>query len=207
MIWMALSNEEGHLVLACGNKSELATGYSTMYGDAVGGYAPIKDVPKTLVWALARWRNEQAAARGQTPPIPENSITKPPSAELAPGQLDSDSLPDYEVLDRLLDDYVEQDMGSRRAGRGGPRPGAGRARHPAGRPGRVQAAAVPAGPEDLRRRTSAGTGGCRSRAAGASPGPADRRGDGPAMGLVSRAGQPDPARLTGAADPGQTSAA
>ena len=112
MIWMGLSNEEGHLALACGNKSELATGYSTMYGDAVGGYAPIKDVPKTLVWALARWRNEQAAARGQTPPIPENSITKPPSAELAPGQLDSDSLPDYQVLDRLLDDYVERDKGS-----------------------------------------------------------------------------------------------
>jgi NAD+ synthase (glutamine-hydrolysing) len=112
MIWMSLSNEEGHLVLACGNKSELATGYSTMYGDAVGGYAPIKDVPKTLVWELARWRNEQATARGQTPPIPENSITKPPSAELAPGQLDTDSLPDYEVLDRLLDDYVEKDMGS-----------------------------------------------------------------------------------------------
>jgi NAD+ synthase (glutamine-hydrolysing) len=112
MIWMSLSNEEGHLVLACGNKSELATGYSTMYGDAVGGYAPIKDVPKTLVWELARWRNEQATTRGQTPPIPENSITKPPSAELAPGQLDTDSLPDYEVLDRLLDDYVEKDMGS-----------------------------------------------------------------------------------------------
>jgi NAD+ synthase (glutamine-hydrolysing) len=112
MIWMSLSNEEGHLVLACGNKSELATGYSTMYGDAVGGYAPIKDVPKTLVWDLARWRNEQAVAGGQTPPIPENSITKPPSAELSPGQLDSDSLPDYHVLDRLLDDYVEKDMGS-----------------------------------------------------------------------------------------------
>jgi NAD+ synthase (glutamine-hydrolysing) len=112
MIWMSLSNEEGHLVLANGNKSELATGYSTMYGDAVGGFAPIKDVPKTLVWDLARWRNEQAAARGQTPPIPENSITKPPSAELAPGQLDTDSLPDYLVLDKLLDDYVEKDMGS-----------------------------------------------------------------------------------------------
>jgi NAD+ synthase (glutamine-hydrolysing) len=112
MIWMALSNEEGHLVLACGNKSELATGYSTMYGDAVGGFAPIKDVPKTLVWELARWRNRQAAERGETPPIPENSITKPPSAELAPGQLDTDSLPDYHVLDKLLDDYVEKDMGS-----------------------------------------------------------------------------------------------
>ena len=112
MIWMALSNEDGHLVLACGNKSELATGYSTMYGDAVGGFAPIKDVPKTLVWELAKWRNQQAAERGETPPIPENSITKPPSAELAPGQLDTDSLPDYPVLDKLLDDYVEKDMGS-----------------------------------------------------------------------------------------------
>jgi NAD+ synthase (glutamine-hydrolysing) len=112
VIWMALSNSEGHLVLACGNKSELATGYSTMYGDAVGGYAPIKDVPKTLVWELARWRNQQAAERGETPPIPENSITKPPSAELSPGQLDTDSLPDYHILDKLLDDYVEKDMGS-----------------------------------------------------------------------------------------------
>jgi NAD+ synthase (glutamine-hydrolysing) len=111
-IWMSLSNEEGHLVLACGNKSELATGYSTLYGDSVGGFAPIKDVPKTLVWELARWRNEQAAARGQTPPIPANSITKPPSAELAPGQLDTDSLPDYPVLDKLLDDYVEKDLGA-----------------------------------------------------------------------------------------------
>src|SRR5580704_749060 len=111
-IWMALSNEEGHLVLACGNKSELATGYSTLYGDSVGGYAPIKDVFKTLVWDLARWRNEQAGERGEIPPIPENSITKPPSAELAPGQLDTDSLPDYHVLDKLLDDYVQKDMGS-----------------------------------------------------------------------------------------------
>jgi NAD+ synthase (glutamine-hydrolysing) len=111
-IWMGLSNEEGHLVLACGNKSELATGYTTLYGDSVGGFAPIKDVPKTMVWELARWRNEQALERGQQPPIPENSIDKAPSAELRPGQLDSDSLPDYHVLDRLLDDYVEKDMGS-----------------------------------------------------------------------------------------------
>jgi NAD+ synthase (glutamine-hydrolysing) len=112
MISMSLSNEEGHLVLATGNKSELAVGYSTLYGDSAGGYAPIKDVPKTLVWELSRWRNRQAAERGQTPPIPENSITKAPSAELAPGQLDTDSLPEYEVLDPLLDDYVEKDMGS-----------------------------------------------------------------------------------------------
>jgi NAD+ synthase (glutamine-hydrolysing) len=112
MILMSLSNEEGHLVLTTGNKSELATGYSTLYGDSAGGYAPIKDVPKSLVWELSRWRNLQAADRGQTPPIPENSISKPPSAELAPGQLDSDSLPDYAVLDELLDDYVEKDLGA-----------------------------------------------------------------------------------------------
>ncbi len=112
MILMALSNSEGHLVLTTGNKSELATGYSTLYGDSAGGFAPIKDVLKTVVWELARWRNEHAVTRGETPPIPENSITKAPSAELAPGQLDSDSLPDYAVLDAMLDDYVEKDMGA-----------------------------------------------------------------------------------------------
>ena len=106
---MALSNAEGHLVLATGNKSELAVGYSTIYGDAVGGFAPIKDVSKTLVWALARWRNAAAAGRGEVPPIPEASITKEPSAELRPGQLDTDSLPDYGVLDEILTRYVEGD--------------------------------------------------------------------------------------------------
>ena len=106
---MALSNAEGHLVLATGNKSELAVGYSTIYGDAVGGFAPIKDVSKTLVWQLARWRNAAAKDRGQVPPIPEASITKEPSAELRPGQLDSDSLPDYAVLDEILARYVEGD--------------------------------------------------------------------------------------------------
>ena len=106
---MGLSNAEGHLVLATGNKSELAVGYSTIYGDAVGGYAPIKDVPKTLVWQLARWRNADAEARGQTPPIPPNSIDKAPSAELKPDQLDTDSLPDYALLDDMLDDYIERD--------------------------------------------------------------------------------------------------
>jgi NAD+ synthase (glutamine-hydrolysing) len=109
---MAISNSEGHLILATGNKSELSVGYSTIYGDAVGGYAPIKDVPKVDVWALARWRNADAEARGETPPIPPNSIDKPPSAELRPGQLDTDSLPDYAVLDDLLDDYVENDRGA-----------------------------------------------------------------------------------------------
>jgi NAD+ synthase (glutamine-hydrolysing) len=111
VVLMALSNSGGHLVLTTGNKSELATGYSTLYGDSAGGFGPIKDVPKTLVWELARWRNAEASRLGATPPIPENSITKPPSAELAPGQLDTDSLPSYDVLDPLLDDYVEKDMG------------------------------------------------------------------------------------------------
>ena len=109
---MALSNAGGHLVLTTGNKSEIATGYSTLYGDSAGGFAPIKDVPKTTVWHLSRWRNDHAERIGATPPIPPNSISKPPSAELAPGQLDTDSLPEYEVLDALIDDYVEKDMGS-----------------------------------------------------------------------------------------------
>ncbi len=108
---MGLSNQEGHLVLATGNKSELAVGYSTLYGDAVGGYAPIKDLYKTQVWDLANWRNELAKRNGQTPPIPVNSITKEPSAELRPGQKDSDSLPDYKVLDQLLHIYIDQDGG------------------------------------------------------------------------------------------------
>ena len=109
---MALSNQEGHLVLTTGNKSELSVGYSTLYGDSVGGFAPIKDVPKTLVWELARWRNTFAIANGQTPPIPASSIDKEPSAELRPDQKDSDSLPDYQVLDTLLESYVSGDMGA-----------------------------------------------------------------------------------------------
>ena len=108
---MALSNADGHLVLTTGNKSELAVGYSTIYGDAVGGFAPIKDVPKSFVWQLARWRNAQAEAAGMEPPIPQNSIDKPPSAELRPDQLDSDSLPDYELLDAVLARYVDGDEG------------------------------------------------------------------------------------------------
>ncbi len=108
---MAVSNQEGHIVLAPGNKSELAVGYSTLYGDSVGAYAPIKDVYKTGVYQLARWRNEDAVRRGTTPPIPENSIAKPPSAELRPGQVDTDSLPDYDQLDRVLDLYVDRDRG------------------------------------------------------------------------------------------------
>ena len=108
---MAISNQENHLVLAPGNKSELAVGYSTLYGDSVGGYGPIKDVYKSLIFRLARWRNEAAAERGETPPIPEHTISKPPSAELRPGQVDTDSLPDYDLLDAVLTAYIEQDKG------------------------------------------------------------------------------------------------
>ena len=101
VILMALSNEYGHLVLTTGNKSELAVGYSTLYGDSVGGFNPIKDVPKTLVWRLAEWRNAEAVRRGETPPIPENSITKPPSAELRPEQLDSGRMRHHGRHDQL----------------------------------------------------------------------------------------------------------
>jgi NAD+ synthase (glutamine-hydrolysing) len=111
VILMGLSNAEGHLTLTTGNKTELAVGYSTIYGDSVGGFAPIKDVEKTLVWKLAKWRNQQAETSGQTPPIPENSISKPPSAELRPDQTDQDSLPEYALLDELLDAYVERRLG------------------------------------------------------------------------------------------------
>ncbi|MGH2651227.1 MAG: NAD(+) synthase, partial [Actinomycetota bacterium] len=103
-ILMALSNKFGHLVLATGNKSELATGYSTLYGDMAGGFAVLKDVPKTLVYELAAWRN----ASGPTA-IPSRVFTKPPTAELRPGQLDTDSLPPYEQLDPILHAYVEED--------------------------------------------------------------------------------------------------
>jgi NAD+ synthase (glutamine-hydrolysing) len=111
VILMGLSNMHGHLVLTTGNKTEIAVGYSTIYGDSVGGFAPIRDVPKTLVWSLSRWRNQRAEQRGQTPPIPENSIVKPPSAELRPGQVDQDSLPPYDELDAMLDAYITSHLG------------------------------------------------------------------------------------------------
>ena len=104
---MAYSNAFGSLVLACGNKSEYAVGYATLYGDMAGGFAPIKDVPKTLVYELARWRNE--AAGGGTPPIPRRVLDKEPSAELRPNQKDTDTLPPYEVLDPIIEAYVEDD--------------------------------------------------------------------------------------------------
>jgi len=106
-IIMALSNKFGWLVLTTGNKSEMATGYCTLYGDMAGGLAAIKDVPKTLVFELSRWRNEQSPG---APPIPESIIDRPPSAELRPDQKDEDSLPPYAVLDPIIERYVERDM-------------------------------------------------------------------------------------------------
>ena len=104
-LWMALSNRFGWLVLATGNKSEMAVGYATLYGDMAGGFAPLKDVSKTLVYALARWRNTQ----GAQPVIPASTLEKPPSAELRPNQRDTDSLPPYDILDPILRAYVEED--------------------------------------------------------------------------------------------------
>ena len=105
-VLMALSNKFGALVLTTGNKSELATGYATLYGDMAGGFAVIKDVPKTLVYALARERNERAGREL----IPESVLDKPPSAELRPGQRDTDALPEYSVLDPIIEAYVEGDL-------------------------------------------------------------------------------------------------
>ncbi|MFZ5490754.1 MAG: NAD+ synthase [Pseudomonadota bacterium] len=106
---MALSNNSGRIVLTTGNKSEMAMGYATLYGDMAGGFAVIKDVTKTLVWELARWRNAHAAARGEAEVIPQRIITRAPSAELRAGQTDQDSLPPYDVLDGILQRYMEQD--------------------------------------------------------------------------------------------------
>ncbi|MGH9087076.1 MAG: NAD+ synthase [Acidimicrobiales bacterium] len=109
VLLMAVSNANGWIVLTTGNKSELATGYSTLYGDSVGGFAVIRDVPKTLVYELCRYRNEKAAADGRPEPVPRSVLEKPPSAELRPDQRDDQSLPAYELLDPVLEAYVERD--------------------------------------------------------------------------------------------------
>jgi NAD+ synthase (glutamine-hydrolysing) len=108
VLLMAISNKKGSLVLTTGNKSEIAVGYSTLYGDMAGGFDVLKDVSKTLVYRLARYRNEAYSSEAAEV-IPNAVIDRPPSAELAPGQLDQDSLPAYEVLDQILELYVEQD--------------------------------------------------------------------------------------------------
>ena len=102
---MAISNKQGRIVLTTGNKSEMAVGYATLYGDMAGGYAVIKDVPKMLVYELANWRNRQQQV------IPQRVIDRPPSAELAADQKDEDSLPPYEMLDAILELYVEKNIG------------------------------------------------------------------------------------------------
>ena len=107
---MAVSNQTGAIVLTTGNKSEMATGYSTLYGDSAGGFAVIKDVPKTLVYELCRYRNELALSQGDPAPIPVEVLVKAPSAELRPDQRDDQSLPPYEELDPLLELYVEEDF-------------------------------------------------------------------------------------------------
>ncbi|MCB1799602.1 MAG: NAD+ synthase, partial [Gammaproteobacteria bacterium] len=103
IILMAISNKRGRMLLTTGNKSEMSVGYATLYGDMAGGFAPLKDVPKLLVYRLARWCNRNGEV------IPQRVIDRPPSAELRPGQKDSDSLPDYEILDAIIARYVEQD--------------------------------------------------------------------------------------------------
>jgi len=113
VLMMALSNKFGSLLLTTGNKSEVAVGYCTLYGDMCGGLAVISDVFKTQIYALARWINDDARSAGRTPPIPQRSIDKPPSAELRPGQTDQDSLPPYDLLDAILREYVEQGLSRR----------------------------------------------------------------------------------------------
>lgn len=107
---MAISNKKGYMVITTGNKSEMAVGYATLYGDMVGGYSALKDVYKTLVFQLSRYRNEVAAEQGEVEIIPDRVITRPPSAELAPDQVDEDSLPPYDILDQILEYYIEGDL-------------------------------------------------------------------------------------------------
>jgi NAD+ synthase (glutamine-hydrolysing) len=113
VVMMALSNKFGSLLLTTGNKSEMAVGYCTLYGDMAGGLAVISDVFKTQIYALARWINDDARRAGRSPPIPQSTIDKAPSAELRPGQTDQDSLPPYDLLDTILRGYVEEGLSRR----------------------------------------------------------------------------------------------
>ena len=159
---MAISNDTGAIVLTTGNKSEMAVGYSTLYGDSVGGFAVIKDVPKTLVYELCRYRNDVAAKDGDPEPIPQSVLEKAPSAELRPDQRDDQSLPPYDVLDPLLELYVEDDATAEEIIALRLRPRAGHCRSP------VSSIAVSTNVARCRRacgsrrRPSAATGACRS---------------------------------------------
>ena len=182
VILMGLSNAAGHLVLTTGNKSELATGYSTLYGDSAGGYGPIKDVLKTLVWELARWRNDRAVARGESPPIPENSITKPPSAELAPARRTLTRCP----ITRCSTPCSTTTWRRTWALSSSSRPATTRTSCSASsgwwtRPSTSGASTRPV--PRSRRRTSAGTGGCRSPMPGGSASRATRPGVSPRPGV------------------------
>ena len=141
---MALSNKFGWLVLTTGNKSENSVGYSTLYGDSAGGFAVIKDVPKTLVYRLVDFRN----ARDERQPVPRSIVDRPPSAELRPDQKDADSLPDYDTLDAILEAYVEEDAGRDQLDARRPAARGGGARLRARRPGGVQAPPGAAGDQD-----------------------------------------------------------
>ena len=137
MLLMAISNKTGRMVLTTGNKSEMSVGYATLYGDMAGGYAPIKDCSKTLVWRLARWRNAQAPGAV----IPQRIIDRPPTAELRDNQLDSDCLPPYDVLDPILEAFIEDDRSVDEIVAHGIRPRDGHARARDGEAQRIQAAA------------------------------------------------------------------
>ena len=150
---MAISNKLGSMVLTTGNKSEMSVGYATLYGDMCGGYSVLKDVYKTTVFALSRWRNEVHPRGMAGPPgevIPDRIIAKPPTAELRDNQKDEDSLPPYDVLDRILDGLVEQDLSTARAGGPGLRRRHGPPRLQPPRPRRVQAPPGPARRQDHR---------------------------------------------------------
>ena len=198
VILMALSNKLGWLVLTTGNKSEVAVGYSTLYGDTAGGFAVIKDVAKTLVYRLCAWRNRQ----GPAPVIPEEVLSKPPSAELRPDQRDDQSLPPYDVLDPALLAYVEDDLTAAEAGGGRLRRGTGATGGPPGGPGRVQAPANAARGAGHARRRSAATAGCRSPTATGDPSDA-RVSHRPRM---SRCPRPPPPKTFPPADPAPAAA-
>ena len=177
-ILMTMSNKFDWLVLTTGNKSEMATGYSTLYGDMAGGFAVIKDVPKMLVYALCEDLNRRAGREI----VPRTVIEKPPSAELRPDQKDEDSLPPYAVLDQILEGYVEDDRVDRRPRRRGLRPRHGGARSRGWSTAPSTSAARPRPACGCRRRRSARTGGCRSPTAG----PAERTGVGARCARTSR---------------------
>ena len=144
-IVMALSNKFGWLVLTTGNKSEMSVGYATLYGDMAGGFAVLKDVFKQWVYRLVRWRNAQAGREL----VPASVLERPPSAELRDDQRDEESLPPYDVLDAILEGYVENDLDAGELIERGPARGGRQARHPHGRPGGVQAPPGPSRGEDL----------------------------------------------------------